>query len=182
MKSARWIGAVPRGLQLVADDVTEFHATRLLLLLKHCGVSCRIDGLTKLAKLDFLVRYPSLFNELAEHLGKEVVPATTEVESPMIRHHYGPWDKRYYQVLPFLEARGLISVTKEGSTYVFSLTDSGKGLVSHLNKRTEFVPLIQQMKQVKQVAGDKTGSTLKRLIYEVFDEEVAAKPMGEVIR
>jgi hypothetical protein len=175
------IGALPRGLPLVADDVTEFHAARLLLLLKNCGVSSRIEGLTKLAKLDFLVRYPDFFTKIAKHLGSDTTPATTDVESHMVRHHYGPWDKRYYQILPFLEARELIDVTKEDGTYIFSLTGRGKALVAQLTKRVEFSALIQQMKQVKQLVGSKTGSKLKCLIYEVFNEEVAAKPLGEVI-
>lgn len=50
-------------VQVVADldQSPELHATRILLLLNafaeegQCGV---IDGLTKLAKLDFLLRYP----------------------------------------------------------------------------------------------------------------------------
>ena len=48
-------GRVSTSLPLVADDITELHAARLLLLLKHCGHEGTINGLTKLAKLDFFV-------------------------------------------------------------------------------------------------------------------------------
>ncbi len=51
----------PAGLPLTADQITEFHAARLMLLLHLCGVKNRIEGLTKLAKLDFFVRYPAFF-------------------------------------------------------------------------------------------------------------------------
>jgi hypothetical protein len=38
------------------------------------------------------------------------------------------------------------------------------------------------MKAVKKEFGSKSGSTLKKLIYQLFDEEVGKKPLGEVIR
>ena len=60
MKSLNRIGTFPVSLPLAADDILEFHAARLLLLLSICGVSGRIDGLTKMAKLDFLCTLPRL--------------------------------------------------------------------------------------------------------------------------
>ena len=48
-------------LPLSADDIIEFHLARLLLLLKFCGTAGRIEGLTKMAKLDFFARYPDFF-------------------------------------------------------------------------------------------------------------------------
>jgi hypothetical protein len=58
MKSLNRLGARSVSLPLSADDIVEFHAARLLLLLSVCGVAGRIDGLTKMAKLDFFARYP----------------------------------------------------------------------------------------------------------------------------
>ena len=46
MKSLRNLAKHPAGIPVLADDVLEFHALRLLLLLKVCGTSGRIDGLT----------------------------------------------------------------------------------------------------------------------------------------
>jgi hypothetical protein len=65
MKSFNTLGASPAGLPVAADDLLEFHAARLLLLFKFCGKTNRnsglprIDGLTKMAKLDFFVRHPA---------------------------------------------------------------------------------------------------------------------------
>ena len=56
MKSLRNFASQAAGLPLLADDVLEFHAARLLLLFRVCGTKDRIDGLTKMAKLDFFVR------------------------------------------------------------------------------------------------------------------------------
>lgn len=64
-----------------------------------CGVGGgRIDGLTKLAKLDFFARYPDFFlaaRRAIEDKGASEPSAPSSsseaVESAMVRHHYGPW-------------------------------------------------------------------------------------------
>ena len=48
MRSLNRVGTLPMSLPLAADDIVEFHAARLLLLMHVCGVKGRIDGLTKL--------------------------------------------------------------------------------------------------------------------------------------
>lgn len=182
MKSLRKLGNDPTSLPLAADDITELHAARLLLLVQHCGSKNSIDGLTKLAKLDFFVRYPAFFDRLSRQFGKIESGQEDQVESSMVRHHYGPWDKRYYQVLAFLESRGLIRVEKRGRTFDFILTDLGKAKAATLSKEVPFEPLVAQMKAVKKVLGRKSGTQLKNLVYEVFDAEVKQRKLGEVIR
>lgn len=182
MKSLRKLGNDPTSLPLAADDITELHAARLLLLVQHCGSKNSIDGLTKLAKLDFFVRYPAFFDRLSRQFGKIESGQEDQVESSMVRHHYGPWDKRYYQVLAFLESRGLIRVEKRGLTFDFILTDLGKAKAATLSKEVPFEPLVAQMKAVKKVLGRKSGTQLKNLVYEVFDAEVKQRKLGEVIR
>lgn len=189
MKSLNRIGTQPVSLPLSADDVVEFHAARLMLLMNICGVAGRIDGLTKMAKLDFFARYPDFF-EVAR---AAVAPANGDhdtsradsveaVESAMVRHHYGPWDKRYYHVLAYLEAKRLITVTKDGSSYRIALTDLGRERAKALAARPPFAPLVERMRQVKKTFGGKSGTFLKDLIYRLFDEEVGRRPMGKVIR
>ncbi|RYF32837.1 MAG: hypothetical protein EOO38_30605, partial [Cytophagaceae bacterium] len=128
----------PASLTVTADDLVEFHAARLLLLIKLCGTSNRIDGLTKLAKLDFFVRYPEFFIEVCQRLGKDTTVQPASVESPMVRYHYGPWDHRYYQVLGFLEGRGLIEVRKVDRQIQFSLTELGLSTVRPLEKASSY--------------------------------------------
>lgn len=85
------LGSYPAGRPLNADQITEFHAARILLLLYLCGKRNRIEGLTKLAKLDFFVRYPDFYQRAKAHVEKEAPVMTTgEVDSAMVRHHYGP--------------------------------------------------------------------------------------------
>ncbi|MFQ6310101.1 hypothetical protein [Lysobacter capsici] len=187
MKSLKRIGSEPMSLALSADDIVEFHAARLLLLFRICGVSNRIDGLTKMAKLDFFVRYPDFFQAAKAAVAPDADPGDTSnaiveaTEAAMVRHHYGPWDKRYYQVLASLESRRLIEVTKEKSSYRLSLTATGKERADLLAKTVSFTPVVARMKDVKRVFGGKSGDYLKRLIYRLFDTEVGQREMGKVI-
>ena len=100
----------------------------------------------------------------------------------MVRHHYGPWDKRYYHVLAHLEARRLITVAKEGSSYRIALTELGSDRAKSLMDRPSFDPLVKRMQEIKKTFRNRTGSSLKNLIYELFDQEVGRRPMGQVIR
>jgi hypothetical protein len=188
MKSLKSLGARDIGLPLAADEILEFHAARVLLLLRFCGVSKkRIDGLTKLAKLDFFVRYPNFFEVARDaEAGVEAAEAkgssdSRAVESAMVRHHYGPWDKRYYHVLAALEGRGLIKIAKKDRAYEVSLTPLGAERATLLASRDSFSQVAERMKEVKKIFGGKSGAYLKDLIYRLFDAEVGDREMGEVI-
>jgi hypothetical protein len=183
MKSLRNMGNQPAGIPILADDVLEFHAARLLLLIKVCGTSGRIDGLTKLAKLDFFVRYPQFFEEVSRHLGENTSARskTQSVESSMIRFHYGPWDARYYHILSYLESKALITVEQDGAMYRFKLTAAGNSVAQATIKSPSYSALVEHMSKVKKLLGGKAGSTLKDLVYKVFGEEVANKSLGETI-
>lgn len=185
MTSTSSLGVYPAGRPLVADQVIEFHAARILLLLHICGKRNRIEGLTKLAKLDFFVRYPDFFRRAKEHLeasaAREQVQTSGQVESEMVRHHYGPWDARYYQILGYLESRELIKVEQLDKAFVFSLTDRGAELASRLDDEPSYQELGGHMRQVKKLFGNKSGDQLKKLVYSLFDAEIAKLPLGEVI-
>jgi hypothetical protein len=165
---------------LVADDVLEFHAGRLMLLLTICGgPGATINGLTKLAKLDFFVRYPDFFAAVTDHAGRSERQGA--VEAAMVRHHYGPWDKRYYHVLAFLEARGLITVKQVGKAVRLSLTRAGKKAAATLEASGAFQGLTSHMRKVAAEFSSFTGNELKSLIYATFGEDVSDKPLGHVI-
>ncbi len=187
MRSINNLGGYSAGKTLSSDDLIEFHASRLLLLIQLCGSkdlkskSTKIEGLTKLAKLDFFVRYPAFFNKVAAHLQSLDSVESDEIDSKMVRFHYGPWDKRYYQVIPYLEAKGLIKVEKKGSAYNFILTSIGRDIADKLIENENFKEVSERMKTVKKLLGSKTGNYLKELIYQVFDEEVKGKDLDDVI-
>lgn len=183
MLSVRNLRDYPAGRPLSAEDVLEFHAARLLLLLHFCGKNGEVEGLTKLAKLDFFVRYPTFFARACSQLGRPVPVVTDGVEASMVRHHYGPWDHRYYHVLSYLEATGAMCVRKIGArTYRFTLTEQGGEIAAQLADREEFALLREHMRKVRTVLGVRSGDNLKKLIYALFRQEVAERPLGEVIR
>ncbi|MCA6573125.1 MAG: hypothetical protein IM537_15630 [Pseudanabaena sp. M57BS1SP1A06MG] len=181
MKSMQELSKVPAGMPLLADDIVEFHAARLLLLLKICGTNGRVEGLTKLAKLDFFVRYPEFFNKAAAAANESIRSASKIVESSMVRYHYGPWDKRYYEIIAYLRSRGLIQITQKNNTYIFQITSLGEGKVKLLKTDSAYKNLCEQMNRVKSAFGKKAGSTLKNMIYKIFQEEVTNRTLDEVI-
>lgn len=184
MKSFRNISAQNAGLPLVADDVLEFHAARLLLLFRFCGTrrqgtnQYRIEGLTKMAKLDFFVRYPTFFHA---SLGTSTQPHAELPESPMIRFQYGPWDDRYYHILGYLTAKGLLAAAREGNTVVLTLTDLGTHTADQLVHQPGFDTLVPQVQEVARAYKQKSGNALKKLIYAEFDKEITALPWGAKI-
>lgn len=188
MRSLNRVGSRSISLPLLADDIVEFHASRLLLLLNVCGTSGRIDSLTKMAKLDFFARYPDFFEAARAASGPregthphDLKEPDQVVESAMVRHHYGPWDKRYYHVLAHLESKHLITVRKQGRSYQIELTDSGHQYAKTLEARPSFAPLVERMRRIKKTFGKRSGTYLKDLIYRLFDAEVGQRPMGKVI-
>jgi hypothetical protein len=107
----------PADLALLRDDLA-YHQARVLLLVDTVadaqGHAGKVDGLTKLAKLDFLLRYPALAPAVLDgldpadarlHLSEEDQAEPADVEAPMTRYKYGPWDDRYYPVIGALVGR-----------------------------------------------------------------------------
>jgi DNA-binding PadR family transcriptional regulator len=189
MRSIDNLQQVPAGEVISSDDLVEFHASRILLLLLTCGTKdqktrrSKVEGLTKLAKLDFFVRYPAFFERVAAELEESVPEMNKTLESKMVRYHYGPWDNRYYHVLPYLEAKGLIEIKKDArnNQYKFFLTEKGQEVAAKFAEAEEFGALRENMEQVRRVLGRKSGNQLKNLIYQVFEEEVAERRLGEII-
>ncbi len=86
MKSVDSLQPADAALPVSADSLREFHAARLLLLLRYAGQDKgRIESLTKMAKLDFFVRYPKFLRAVTSNSAALAVSGT---ESPMIRFHY----------------------------------------------------------------------------------------------
>jgi hypothetical protein len=181
VKSISQLAGRSAALPILADELVEFHAARLILLFRLCGTANRMVGLTKMAKLDFFVRYPKFFDEVAANLQSATRSVLHSAESSMVRFHYGPWDHRYYHVLAYLEAKNLITVEKEGTAFVFLLTALGEDIAKQLSRRQEYESLCIQMQLVKKVLGRFSGSGLKKLVYDTFDKEIASKSIGQVI-
>lgn len=161
-----------------ADDSIEFHAARLLLLLKHAGGrKAKIVGRLRLAKLDFFVRYPVY---LSKALGSDAKTVTIiQPESPMIRYKYGPWDKKYYDVFAFLVAKGLVTISPTQSGDEFALTSRGQDAINEL-QGPDFEDIVERCKVVYQRFKDFSGTQLKSYIYKNFPE-IVSQPLSSEI-
>ena len=130
------------------ENMDDFHLGRLLVLLRSSDLrrgtsetkAKAVEGITKLAKLDFLLRYPTCLEKALRYQTRdpalaEVVPRErTSIESKMIRFRYGPWDARYRRWLGLLVARGLLRVRLEGHTVQIGLTDAGRTLADQFRE------------------------------------------------
>jgi hypothetical protein len=168
------------------DDSIDFHAARLLVLLRRCGRDSdgRVDGRTKLAKLDFFLRYPAFLQKARDAVRSSSTPVWraegVEVEAPMIRYRFGPWDTRYRQYLAFLEARKLVRVMGNKPERV-ALTAAGRKAADTLIQLESFAPIVDRCDAMAGNLADMSGSALKDLIYELFPREVGDLPMRAVI-
>lgn len=171
------------------DDSVDFHAARLMVLLRQCGNGARpgIDGRTKLAKLDFLLRYPAFLERALDHLRdigastKSWTAGDSEIEAPMIRYRYGPWDPRYRQFLAFLLSRRLITITAAKPERV-QLTAAGRRAADDLSGRASFQPLLDRCAAMNHGLSTMTGTELKDLVYDLFPNEVGDLPYWTEIR
>ncbi len=181
MKSITNLNNISLASSILADDILEFHVARLLLIFLICGTNGRIDGLTKMAKLDFFVRYPQFFIKYCKLNNLPTNETTDYIESNMIRYHYGPWDQRYYQILGYLKSRNLINLEKKGNTIVIQMTDLGKLKANAIKNSIQFSDIVSQISAVNIVLGKKSGTQLKNLVYETFDEEIVQLKRGDLI-
>lgn len=167
-------------VQAIADleQSTDLHAARLLILLNafsegQAGGS--IEGLTKLAKLDFLLRYPVMLERALRAKGRSVQSVEVEeherfsVESAMVRYRFGPWDHRYRELLNILVAKGLATVSVEGRTVVITPTPLGRDRASALIEQPLFRKTAQRAQVLKRHF-DITATHLMQFIYATFPE------------
>ena len=146
----------------------------------------QLVGLTKLAKLDFLLRYPVFTERLLQRRGQAwafgTEPSDSErlaVETRMIRYKYGPWDNRYYPILGALVGLGLAQVSKSGPSFEMNLSTAGAELAAELARESEWVP-VEDRAMFLSEHFDVTGSKLKKLIYEELPD-VIDRPLRTLI-
>lgn len=159
------------------DQDEHVHLARILVLIRAFARidAPAIEGITKLAKLDFLLRYPSC---LEKALAARGVPAKNipvddferlTIEARMIRYRYGPWDHRYRRFLNILVARRLIAVRTDGRTIQIDLTESGTLLADQLVASEGFSRVYDRAALLRKHL-DLKARSLMEFIYEQFPE------------
>jgi hypothetical protein len=137
----------------------EVHLGRILILLNQFSSEKNkgeIEGLTKLAKLDFLLRYPVYLERALKAVGKNITQVGVQpferrsVESKMVRFKYGPWDFRYRKFINVLVAKELVYIRIEGRSYHLGLTQKGNDLANELIKQKSLADLSERAKLIKR--------------------------------
>jgi len=165
------------------ESSDELHIARMLLLLDAlCSQSGKpIDGITKLAKLDFLLRYPNCLARALSAVGRDSSAAQigeherNSIEAKMMRFKFGPWDGRYRRWIGLLVSMGLGQTYAKGRTVYVELTEDGRRLAVTLSARKEFEDIVHRSKMISDAFGRLSGTRLKEFIYETFPEIVNMK-------
>jgi len=165
------------------ENSDSFHLSRLLILINATAGKTNkpIDGIMKLAKLDFLLRYPNCLIRVLLKLGKEkAAKEITEeeqntIEARMIRFRFGPWDKRYRRWIGILVSKGLAITYLKGRTIKVQLTSDGSEMADRIGELGEFTELKKRSKMISTTVGKYSATKLKDFVYTVFPEIVDMK-------
>ncbi len=156
---------------------------RVLLLIDAFSARGRsLEGRTKLAKLDFLLRYPSFLRRALSTRARQIEWPVSDlgednIENRMIRYRYGPWDPSYFALLGRLFGKGLVELVPIRGGLGFRTTDRGSELAARL-AATEPWAESQVLVGLLKRHFDLSGTGLKSFVYEHFPE-VAAANWGE---
>ena len=151
---------------------------RLLLLIEAFSRRRKVlEGRTKLAKLDFLLRYPTyceraLQIRLPELVRAKVIPEP-DVESRMVRYRFGPWDPAYFALLGRLVGKGLIRPAPYARGIGYRATDKGCVMADALKGEPAWLDISERIELLRRHF-DLSGATLKKFIYENFPEVTRA--------
>lgn len=172
------------------ENSDEFNEARLLLLLKVAAGKGKapkpLEGIMKLAKMDFLLRYPNVLARALVDLKKpgETAQAATSsipeedrdtIEARMIRFRFGPWDPRYRRWLSILVAKQLAVVYREGRTVKIQLTETGRILAGRLESDNSFATLAERAKVINAAVWHMPSTRLTAFVYKIVPEIISMK-------
>lgn len=149
---------------------------RLLLLIDAFSAPDKsLEGRTKLAKLDFFLRYPHYLKralEIERHkrAAATVVDVTpNSIERRMLRFRFGPWDPAYFALLGQLIGRGLVLPVPETRGVGYRTTSKGRELAARLALNDAWSETAQRSALLRRHF-DRTGTSLKEFVYRHFPE------------
>lgn len=138
-----------------------------------------LEGRTKMAKLDFLLRYPHYLRRALRQVDAspdEISRDTVEspIENRMIRYRYDPWDPSYFAVLGSLVGRGLVEAEPLPRGFGYRTTPLGEKTAQLLADDESYNDLVERV-QVLLEHFDWSGSRLKNFVYASFPEVTDAR-------
>jgi hypothetical protein len=175
---------------VAVENSDEFNEARLLLLLNAASgkdqIAKPLEGIMKLAKMDFLLRYPNILVRALNVVGetkksaREAMATISEqdrdtIEARMIRFRFGPWDPRYRRWLSILVAKQLATVYREGRTVKIQLSSKGVALAKELSEAEIFKPLAERAAIVHLAVGSMAPTKITAFVYKIAPEIVNMK-------
>ena len=137
-----------------------------------------MEGRTKLAKLDFLLRYPRYLKRALEirnasQRAIDRISDAPDIESRMVRYRFGPWDPAYFVLLGRLIGKGLILPVPYKHGIGYRSTEKGHALSSNLREVETWEPIGTRADTLR-TKFDLSGTYLKDFVYEHFPEVAGA--------
>lgn len=167
----------------VFQPSAESEVRLLLLIHAFSGKTRALEGRTKLAKLDFLLRYPKFLERALRIrnpealLKQEISEQGNDIDNRMIRFRYGPWDPSYFAVLGRLIGRGLIIPVPVPGGIGYKTSTQGEALADKFADTEPWKPTAQCARLLRRNF-DLSGTALKEFIYRHFPE-VSGANWGE---
>lgn len=163
----------------VFASTVEGEARLLLLIDAFSRGEGTLQGRTKLAKLDFLLRYPRFFRRAMQlrSVSAELPkpdPSEDNIEQRMVRYRYGPWDPAYYSLLGSLVGRGLITAIPTPRYVGFRTTEKGRNVAAELARSEAWVEVSVRANLLRSAFRTQQGTFLKNWIYQHFPEVTQA--------
>lgn len=165
------------------DSNIELETARMvLLLLPFATAKKNIDSISKLTKLDFLLKHPLILAKALQNIG--VSPSLvmlqnfekSSFESTLAGYKFGPWDSYSRKLLNVLCAKGLVDMNaRKGS---ITLTENGIRLAELLASNDTFQDLFDNA-QLLFKHFDKSNPWLTDTIYSVIAEPLSIESGGE---
>lgn len=156
-----------------------------ILLLIHCFTTPKqcLRGRTKLAKLDFFLRYPKYLRRAVFIRNSEEVEIEKfekdNIDNRMVRYKYGPWDPSYYYTLGNLIGKRLVKTVKTKKGIGYKTTEKGDKIAENAKGERAWSVTWDRIRVVKRNL-NLTGNSLKEFIYENFPKVTNAN-WGEEI-
>lgn len=153
---------------------------RLLLLIETFSRGNKIlEGRTKLAKLDFFLRYPSYLRHALELRGVRLeqrleISGVEDLETRMVRYRYGPWDPAYFAILGRLIGKGLIMPAPIERGIGYKATNKGREIANRLRSEPVWQEPTIKLELLRKHM-NLAGTTLKKFIYDHFPEVTKAE-------
>lgn len=181
-------------INIDSDDTNNI--VRMLILLDTFagrGKNGKVQGITKLAILDFLLKYPAALDKVLEKQEREgnkainkkrVILQSYEINSidaRMMKFNFAPWDLKYRRIVSILKAKDLIQIDIEGKKVVLGISNKGIDISRKLSDFNNYEYMAVRSKIIKTVFGNWSQRKLIDMMYLTFPEILRVKVEMDVI-